>query len=85
MEKEWTTEFKLFMESNSKAIETYHNILISESEVVPTYFVRYEDLVNNPKETMEGVFKFILSTDTLEGTYIQKRIDDVVGSGHKAG
>jgi len=41
----------------------------------PIYTVRYEDLVKNPRPELEGIFKFLLDLDSLEGTNAQRRID----------
>jgi hypothetical protein len=46
--------------------------------------VRYEDLVNAPKETYEGIFKYLLEIDDVEGTNVQRRIDQVVAKGRSA-
>lgn len=46
--------------------------------------MRYEDLVNDKKNTYEGIFKFLLELDSLEGTNAQRRIDEVLGMGQRA-
>lgn len=50
----------------------------------PLYFVRYEDLVLKPKETLMGLFAFILSEKDLTDTNAERRIDQVVNMGSKA-
>ena len=50
----------------------------------PLYIVRYEDLVLKPKETLMGLFAFILSKKDLKGTNAERRIDQVVSMGRKA-
>ena len=50
----------------------------------PLYIVRYEDLVLKPKETMMGLFAFILGEKDLTGTNAERRIDQVVAMGKKA-
>ena len=40
----------------------------------PCLFTRYEDLTSNPNEVMDMVFKFVLGTESLEGTEISNRI-----------
>jgi hypothetical protein len=37
-------------------------------ELNPIHIVRYEDLLNEPKDTYEGLFKYLLEVDSLEGT-----------------
>jgi hypothetical protein len=50
----------------------------AKEKKVPLLFIRYEDLVTSPGETLTDIFKFILGVDSLEGSVIQKRIDDAV-------
>ena len=47
----------------------------------PHYFTRYEDMTNNSTLIMTEVFKFILGTPTLQGTVLEKRINDVTSQG----
>ena len=47
----------------------------------PIYFVRYEDLVLNKKDTLMGLFSFILGKKDLKGTNIERRIDKIVSMG----
>lgn len=58
--------------------------MIEENKDLPTFFVRYEDLVKDPKPVLEDLFKFILEQDSLEGTFIEKRIKETVEKGEKA-
>ena len=53
-------------------------------ELNPIYIVRYEDLVNDTKNTYEGVFKYLLEIDDIEGTNVQRRIEEVVKAGRSA-
>jgi hypothetical protein len=41
-----------------------------EQKRFPLYFVRYEDLLSNKQEELEGLMQFILDLDSLEGTNI---------------
>ena len=50
----------------------------SQDTSLPVYFCRYEDLISSPLAELEAIFKFLLDTDTLEGTYVQRRIRQVV-------
>ena len=51
---------------------------------VPTVFVRYEDLVNNPRPELEVLMKMIIGVNDLTGTNADRRIDDVIAKGSKA-
>ena len=46
-----------------------------------TYFMRYEDLCVRPKETLKELFCFLLNAKSVEGTIIEKRINNLVESG----
>ena len=50
----------------------------------PLYIVRYEDLVLKPKETVMGLFAFLLDVDDITGTNAERRIDQIVAMGQKA-
>ena len=51
----------------------------------PIYFVRYEDLVASKKETLMGLFSFLLETKDLDDTNCERRIDSVVDQGSSTG
>ena len=40
------------------------------SKEIPTYFIRYEDLVLDPEPVLTELFQFILEAQTLEGTVV---------------
>ena len=50
----------------------------------PLYIVRYEDLVTAPKETLMGLMSFLLETKDLNGSNVERRIDQVIAKGSKA-
>lgn len=50
---------------------------------MPVYFLRFEDLICNREDTIKEVFKFTLGVKSIEGTFIEKRISDVVGGKEK--
>ena len=50
----------------------------------PLYIVRYEDLVQNTKETLMGLMSFILEKKNLSGTNVERRIDEIVSKGNAA-
>ena len=53
-------------------------------ELNPIHIVRYEDLVLTPKEAYSGLFKFMLGMENIDGTNVERRIDEVVAMGSKA-
>ena len=48
---------------------------------IPVYYLRYEDLVLNPEPVLCELFRFLLSVESIEGTVIEKRIQDYVAVG----
>ena len=51
---------------------------------IPTYYVRYEDLVLNPKPVLIELFSFLLDVPSVEGTVVEKRINDYCAKGNEA-
>ena len=51
---------------------------------VPTLFIRFEDLVMNPRPELENMVRFILGIKDLEGTNAARRIDEVLAMGKQA-
>ena len=45
---------------------------------VPVYFVKYEEMLAEPKATLRSVFKFLLNVNDINGTVIEKRINEVI-------
>lgn len=43
------------------------------------YFFRYEDLVANPYHVTREVFEFVLGVKSIEDTYLDHRIKQVIG------
>ena len=39
--------------------------------------MRYEDLRLNPEPVLMEVFRFLLDVESLEGTVVEKRIQDI--------
>ena len=44
------------------------------SKKIPTYFVRFEDLKNDPIPIVMDVFRFLLDVPSIEGTVLEQRI-----------
>ncbi|CDW71074.1 fbox domain containing protein [Stylonychia lemnae] len=68
--------FTKFLQSNLIAYQQYVKQLQEESleQGVPFYYVRYEDLLVKPQETLEELFKYMLGVENIEGTLIQQQI-----------
>ena len=51
---------------------------------VPVLFIRFEDLVRNPKEELENIMKFLCNTKDIKGTNAERRIQEVLAKGEDA-
>ena len=51
---------------------------------LPTYYVRYEDLVLNPQPVLMELFRFLLEVPSIEGTVVEKRILDYCAKGSES-
>ena len=57
----------------SKMHADYFKVLIKDcvtDKKNPIYFCRYEDLISNPTEELNGIFKFLLEKEDLSGTNV---------------
>lgn len=51
---------------------------------VPVLFIRFEDLVMDPKPELYNMMRFLLGTKDLTGTNAERRIEEVLAMGQKA-
>ena len=59
----------------------FHNYWLEKRAIVPTYFVRYEDLLEDPGNTLADMSKFIVGATTLdEYPGITSMIDEITTS-----
>ena len=62
----------------SKNMAEGHDYIIKNVvDQIPTYFVRYEDLLQNPAPILKDVFKVALNVESIEGTILERRIEEV--------
>ena len=48
---------------------------------VPAIFIRFEDLVNDPKPQLETMMMFFCNMSTIEGTNAQRKVEQVIMQG----
>ena len=59
--------------------------MIEEVEpAIPTYYVRYEDMVLNPLPVLMELFCFLLDVESIDGTVAEKRIIEYCEKGNEA-
>lgn len=72
-ETDFSDWWKWWVKLTTDKHRQYFDTLIRHSRDehrAPLYIVRYEDLVANPQTELEGLFKFILDLDDIEGTNV---------------
>ena len=51
---------------------------------IPIYYIRYEDLVLNPRPVLMELFAYMLDVPSIEGTVVEQRINDYCEKGAAA-
>ncbi len=75
--KVFTEKAKLWDEFIRQEIEVwqkFHEHYLKAPQQVPTYIVRYEDLILDPETVLEKLFCFLLNQSSLEGLTIKELI-----------
>jgi len=84
VDKKYPEEWDFFIRQTIPCYKRWFEMVTADCKaegMVPHYFVRYEDICCNPKETYEEIFKFLLGVDDLKGTNVERRILEVVTEG----
>ena len=63
-----------------KDFHTYWINHASDPRKVPVFFFRYEDITTDPVSTLIELFKYLLEVPSLEGTWLEKRINQVTAA-----
>ena len=63
-----------FVNQEALVWNDFHGYWLKHPYRIPTYLVRYEDLISLPEKTLTGVLKFLLSRDSLSGLPIEQKI-----------
>ena len=64
----------------------FQNELLAElrEKNLPMYFLKFEELRDNPRPLLLEVFSFLFGVTDVRGTGVEKRIDEVIAMGHDA-
>lgn len=57
----------------------------AQNKDLPVYFIRFEDILLNQRETVEQTVEYLLALDSVRGRYIEKRLDECIGDLSNAG
>ena len=67
-----------FIHEYVKMMAQQHEIVTERiSEAIPTLYLRYEDLLVRPEETLKEMYSFMLGVRSIEGTLIESRIENL--------
>ena len=78
---EWWAEFA---KESAIKIQFNHDYIVNNlSKSIPTFILRYEDLLSDPETTLTDCFRFLLDAPSIEDTIVEKRIKEIVGQGLK--
>jgi len=66
--------FDMFVSQEITVWRDFHSYWMDPDPLIPTFVVRYEDLLSSPKDTLMDLFRFLLNTENLEGTLIESLI-----------
>mmetsp|Transcript_39263 Transcript_39263/g.59930 ORF Transcript_39263/g.59930 Transcript_39263/m.59930 type:complete len:109 (+) Transcript_39263:883-1209(+) len=59
-------------------------ISIERTKTCPIYYLKYEELTKEPQRVLTEVFEFLLGVESIEGTFVAKRIEEVLAKGKEA-
>lgn len=82
---EYPEHWDWFVRDQVEKMKMFFDTLIEQCKRKghPLYFVRYEDLVSDPKETLMGLMSFLLEESDLVGSNAERRICQVISKGSK--
>ena len=65
---EWWAEFAKAVAEHMRY--NHDEIVNNFAKQIPTYIVRYEDLLTDPEPILDELFRFLLDVDSIEGTVV---------------
>ena len=72
-----------FVKRTARHMKRYFSTILEQcrSKRHPLYIVRYEDLVLEPKTTLVGLMSFLLESKDLQGSNVERRIEQIIAQG----
>lgn len=81
--KSFNGYFDMFVSQEISVWRDFHSYWMDPDPDIPTYIVRYEDLLSKPESTLTGLFEFLLNKRDLSGTLIEELIKKHTKKGTK--
>lgn len=86
--KEFPEQWDWFVQRDIKTWHDFNEYWIrmaqgakNSGKGIPVYFFRFEDLVANPYQIAKEVMAFVLGVTSIQGTYLDHRIRQVISQG----
>lgn len=77
-----TTLWEDFVRTESRVWATFHTYWLERAKKMPVFFLKYEDLLTNPQESLSYLMEFLLNRDTISELPISERIDQLCTTGN---
>ena len=67
-------------------LKLWYKVVIEDAKMkrVPYYFLRFEDLVNDPETQLMNIMRFLLGKKDITGTNAERRVKEVIAKGKSA-
>ena len=75
----WETAVQRFSEGMADDFNITIKSPTSVANQIPSFVVRYEDLRKDPVPIIKDTFRFLLDVESIEGTVLEKRINEKCG------
>lgn len=75
--------FDMFINQEVAVWRDFHSYWMDPDQLIPTYVIRYEDLLSYPESTLTELFSFLLNKKSLKGTLIEAAIKEHTSTGSK--
>jgi len=85
-EKEYPEWWDWWVRDCTKHFKNWFKVVMHDAKMrqVPTLFVRFEDLNNNPEPELRNIMRFLTGLKDLDGTNAERRVKEVMAKGHAA-
>jgi len=86
VEKDYPNYWDWWVEDCSRYMAAWYQTYIQEAKMrkVPILFIRFEDLVTDPKSQLTNIMRFLCGIKQIEGTNAERRVQEVIDKGTAA-
>jgi len=66
-----------FVKTQIPIFGEYHRRMIEQAKTTPTFFLTYEQMINEPQKIITALFCFLLGVKTLKDTIVEAQISKI--------